>query len=67
MNKCKYDLAWITGGCKSESVTNGGYCLKHLEEKCYKCGKQATGECDDDHGGSFICGLPQCKEHNHSN
>lgn len=60
---CEFDLAWI-GACKKVVKDGELFCEKHLKEKCWKCDKQATGQCDD--AGSFVCGMPQCAEHPHT-
>lgn len=62
MNKCTFDLAWVSKGCQNVADQTG-FCDKHKKEKCWKCNEQATGECDD--AGSFVCGTSECKKHSH--
>lgn len=62
-NNCIFDLAWI-GQCKEPHLKGKKFCQKHLEEKCFKCKKQAVIQCDQD-AGSFVCGVPYCEKHIH--
>lgn len=58
--KCRFDVAWV-GICKQESEQE--FCEKHRQDKCFKCGKQATRSCDMTMG--LVCGMPECDEHKH--
>lgn len=61
--KCKFNMAW-RGICEVKTVVGKEYCAKHLGEKCFSCGKQATRDCD--HTSQFVCGMPMCDEHRHT-
>jgi len=54
---CGFVKAWI-GECLNEKP-----CFEHAHERCWKCWKQATYQCDV--AGSLVCGAPCCDEHPH--
>lgn len=60
--ECKYMKAYI-GACKSKTDRKSGFCVEHSREKCWKCKKQATQECD--YAGFLVCGMPSCDNHSH--
>jgi len=59
---CRYDLAW-RGPCGKPAISNG-FCETHREEKCCRCKKQATRECEET--GQFVCGAPLCDDCTHT-
>lgn len=59
---CLFDKAWI-GPCKKPTKEGFKFCDDHLKEKCFKCKKQATKECD--FAGQFVCGMPTCDKCRH--
>jgi len=60
--ECPFIVSWV-GKCKQVPDVGEIYCPKHKNEKCFKCGAQATRDCD--HTGQFVCGVPMCDEHKH--
>lgn len=63
MKKCKYDVS-DQGYCGENVVEGKEYCKKHLGKKCWKCDKQAVGDCHK-YYGSYVCGSPMCPDHKH--
>lgn len=63
MQKCKYDSCY-KGYCGEPVVEGEEYCKEHLGKKCWKCDKQAIGDCNK-FDGSYICGSPMCQDHKH--
>lgn len=60
--ECPFIEAWI-GKCKKTPEVGELYCDRHKDQKCWKCGTQATSNCA--HAGQFVCGTPQCAKHSH--
>ena len=60
--KCPFDKSWV-GKCKKTPEIGEIYCDEHKDSKCFKCGAQATRDCD--HTGQFVCGVPMCDQHRH--
>lgn len=56
---CGFEEAWV-GRCK-----NSKPCVKHVNQKCWKCGQPATRNCN--YACSLVCGMPECAEHPHIN
>lgn len=54
---CGFLEAWI-GRCK-----NSKPCSRHMNEKCWKCGKPAIKNCAE--ASSLVCGIPECSDHPH--
>lgn len=55
---CGFLEAWI-GRCRNPKP-----CKKHASQKCWKCGEQAIRNCAET--GVLVCGMPECKDHPHS-
>lgn len=51
--QCVYELS--TGRC--QTLTAKRYCAAHIRERCWRCNKQATMECEHK--------VPQCRRHKH--
>lgn len=54
---CGFLEAWV-GRCRNPKP-----CLKHSEQKCWKCNKPAVRNCNAT--GALVCGVPECSEHRH--
>lgn len=54
---CGFKEAYV-GRCKNTKP-----CVKHADQKCWKCGAPATQNCNDTTG--LVCGVPECSKHPH--
>lgn len=59
MDLCGYSIPWW-GVCKKARP-----CKDHKDRKCWKCSAPATNDCGD-MSGSFMCGVPCCDKHPHT-